>query len=265
MDVKVRAMVDLQDREATVAAIREALQRFETDAPPPAVAVDLLRQLHEQLADSGPFEFGLRWRRAVEISGRELGRLESDVLSVRSALAALEVFFANGSGWRWWWLSASIEQKVLTGILAPFLLLCLLLWWLLFWPLIALQRRRSVLGDPRSAAVSPELRDRLLFATTCRSSRGGSDRRRLIVATDRGIVIGKPEHTRVRIECEIPYPQVRKQRTGDRNSLLAIRAPDNSEDYIVGFVSTMEAIVQQHTKSEREGKAAPPNHPGDQR
>jgi hypothetical protein len=243
MGVKVRVMVDIRDREATVAAIREAQQQFEKDAPPPAAAVELLGQLHEQLGDSGPFEFegpseaipafrANRWGSALEISGKALERAESDsspraARRVRSSLAALEVFFENGPRWRWTWRST---PKVAIVILAPVLLPLLAVVLLFGWPYEELQRRRSgVLRDPHSAAVELELRDRLLFAKTT------VDRRRLIVATDRGIVIAKPEDTRVRIECEIPYPKVRAKRTGEKGKHLAIRATDSSEKYTMFF------------------------------
>jgi hypothetical protein len=252
MGVKVRAMVDIRDREATVAAIREAQQRFEKDAPTPTVAVELLGQLHEQLGDSGPFEFGGPtarltgwqggWGLALAISGEALALAESDssphaARRVRSALAALEVFFANGSWWRWTWRT-SAHKVFLVIFVFPLLALGAVLWVFLLpflWPLGMLQRRRSgVLRDPRSAAVALELRDRLLFAKTT------VDRRRLIVATERGIVIAKPENTRVRIEREIPYPNVRAELSVAGSGMearqqLEIRATDNSEMYTMSF------------------------------
>jgi hypothetical protein len=44
----------------------------------PAVAVELLGQLHERLADSGPLEFRASWAKAVEICGEALERARSD-------------------------------------------------------------------------------------------------------------------------------------------------------------------------------------------
>jgi hypothetical protein len=64
-------MMDLSDREAIAARLREAQRQFERGGPVPIMARDLLQELAHALADSGPREFD-QWLDAVRCAERGL-------------------------------------------------------------------------------------------------------------------------------------------------------------------------------------------------
>lgn len=244
VDVKVRVTVDVRDWDATVAAIRETRRRFEKGAPPPRAAVELLSQLYDQLADSGPLELGHRWgdgawALALEICQQahqcaESGCSPKAARRVRSALATLEAFFADSRWWLWWWRSGSTVDKAMHMIYAPLTIPLLIV----LWPLLALggkggARRRNVLSDPGSAAVSLELRGRLLFAAATDD--------RLIVTTDRGIVIARRETTGLRVECEISFRALIAKKTSDTNH-LTVFTTDRSSSYAVDSADLVKIL-----------------------
>ena len=243
VDVKVCAMVDVQDRDATVAAIRDVRRRFERGAPPPRAAVELLRQLHQRLADSGPFELGHRWLRALEICQQALERAESGssrraARQVRWALAALEAFFAN-SRWSWMWRSDPAHETVPMVIYAPLLIPLVILILALNVPISWLaDRRAGVLADLDAAARSLELRDRVLLAARCAGQ--PSRERRMMVATDRGIVVARAENTRVRVERDIPYRALIAKKASERN--VTIFATDRSSSYTVSSADLVKIL-----------------------
>ena len=225
-------MVDVRDRDDTVAAIRRVRRRFERGAPPPLAAVELLEELRAGLADSGPFEVGGKWTgndghwtRALEICQAAIDRAESgSSRRVRSALAALEAFFADS--WWWRWRSDSTFNNAMLVLWAPLTMPLLVFLTLVFRLMRAearMARRAGVLADPASAAVSLELPDRLLLAIA-------SDRR-LIVATDRGIVIATGDARGLRVVWQVPYREVVAKKTS--HGSVTIVAPDRSSSYPV--------------------------------
>ncbi|MGN6868665.1 MAG: hypothetical protein ACTHMY_09710 [Solirubrobacteraceae bacterium] len=100
-------MLDVRDRSSILAALRDAGRRFEKGAPPPLVVRDLLHELADALADSGPFELDVQsgaWLGAVAAANRgvaSLGELSPSRASRQTgrSIRELQWFFARKQGW----------------------------------------------------------------------------------------------------------------------------------------------------------------------
>ncbi len=83
-------MVDLEQPDQLVLLIKETLRRFETGAPPPVGARELLQKLSDGLTAGGSSEGGLsplQWRAAREIAAEGVAGLKDDRREVQGRQA----------------------------------------------------------------------------------------------------------------------------------------------------------------------------------
>lgn len=100
-------MVDVSDRGAIVAALRDAQRRFEKGAPVPRVAEELLRELADALANSGPSELGVTseaWLAAVDAAALGIANTDAEppsptVRRAKRSLRKLDLFFRRKHTW----------------------------------------------------------------------------------------------------------------------------------------------------------------------
>ncbi len=117
-------MIDIRDANAMVTRLRGAQLRFERGAPVPRPARELLNELGEALADSGPLELDVtadKWLKAVRAAARgvETGDANPSSKTVRRtqhSLRELELFFARKDPW---WLNLIGSVCGIVGLLIP--------------------------------------------------------------------------------------------------------------------------------------------------
>jgi hypothetical protein len=96
-------MLDMRDRDVVVAKLCDAQRRFERGGPVPLVARELLHDLADALADSGPLELDVTaesWLNAVRAVDRGVSSADADpstktVRRAKRALRSLERFFGS--------------------------------------------------------------------------------------------------------------------------------------------------------------------------
>ena len=94
-------MIDIRDSKQVLAALLEAKRSFENGAPVPYEVRELLNELAEALADSGPFELDVlssTWLDRIESAKR--GAAAESVRATRRAIRELTQFF-GGRDWTW--------------------------------------------------------------------------------------------------------------------------------------------------------------------
>ena len=221
-------MIDVRDAKAMLARLRDVQRGFEKGGPVPHIARDLLSDLVDALADSGPLELSVspsEWLSSMTSAERGLAAADdpSSTKAVRRAqrsIRALRRFFGDGS-WTWRdWLAL------------PFLLAfwAMMLIWVV--PLIALcllieKASKRYHPDVRKTVTWLDLSDRVLFAHPVKGTRFAASspaRVRLgayvhpvLVATDRRLILAAPsselpvpsDRQRFSIAWEIPYPCLR--------------------------------------------------------
>ena len=234
-------MIDIRDRDVTVANLRDAQRRFERGAPVPVVARELLRELADALTDSGPLELDVtaeKWLKAVRSADRGAESADANpspktVRRAKRSLRELERFFAREDRWQ----NLMAWGRVIVILLIPVAIvvhshdkLRALMWiaiviggLTLLGFLIAIYERRYE-PNVRAAATWLDLPDRQLFAHVV--SADSKDRlharstllyvRPVLIATDRRLVLARAARTapgstdrhEFEFGWEIPYSDI---------------------------------------------------------
>jgi hypothetical protein len=221
-------MIDIRDKKQVLAALRQAKRSFEKGAPVPYEARELLDELAEALAGTGPFELGVsscRWLERIDWAKRGLAAANdhSSAKAVRRTRAAIHELTRSFGGMDWTWIERLMMPFVIVATL--YTVICMLV----FVPLIVLVIlfRKRYLPDVRKVVTTLELPDRVLFAQPVRATRvpACSPRRArfgayvhpVLVATDRRVVLAEPtsdlparrDRQRFSITWEASYSRIR--------------------------------------------------------
>ena len=248
-------MIDIRDSKQVLGALLEAKRSFENGAPVPYKVRELLNELAEALADSGPFELDVlssTWLDRIESAKR--GAAAESVRATRRAIRELTQFF-GGRDWTWF-----------DRFLMPFLLVLVLTMLPFAVPLglVALLIDHFItqryLPHVRKVLTTLELPDRVLFAHVVGATRPpacsplrarfGAYVHPVLVATDRRLLLAEPasdlpvhrDEQRFSTTWEIPYSRIRS---------AASRASCDSQ---IVTVNTDERISEYKLPS-REGEA----------
>lgn len=247
-------VIDVRDSKAVLGRLRRAERAFERGAPVPIAARELLDELADALADSGPLE--LRASTSCWLSGVDSARTGAEaandseqprkaVRHARKSIRELKALFGGHSmtwyGWLWVPWVALVVGLTLIFVL-PMLLLVTLIDWV----------KRRYLPSVRQVVSALEVEDRALFAHTV-SATGpavkSTKRIRLrayvhpvLVATRTHLLLAEPSSERpVRpdqqhfaIAWELPYARIqsfssRALWTGETE--LNVRAPQHHVAY----------------------------------
>jgi hypothetical protein len=240
-------VIDVRDGDAVLGRLRQAERAFERGAPVPSAARELLDELADVLADSGPLELGVTawlWLSGVESAreGSEAGHdAEQSRKAVRLAKKSIRelkpLFGGHCLTWYdWLWLPWVVLVALPTLIcVLPVLPLVLL---------IGLVKKRY-LPSVRQVASALELEDRALFAHPVSASAVNSARRTrlrafvhpVLVATKTHLLLAdpfselpvRPDQQHFSIAWELPYARIqsfssRTLRTGE-TELVTVTAP----------------------------------------
>jgi hypothetical protein len=96
-------MIDIRDRDGIVAGLRDAQRRSERGAPVPIAGRELLRELADALADTGPRELGVtseKWLNAVRaaevgVASADSARSSKMMRRTKRSIRELERFFSR--------------------------------------------------------------------------------------------------------------------------------------------------------------------------
>jgi hypothetical protein len=213
---QTRRMIDIRDREATIATLRAARRAFARGAPVPLAARELLRALVDGLADSGPLELDVtsaRWLGAVRSAERGAAYATADrsrntVRRAKRSLRRLELFFAGKQ--TWWgrltqWSAVAIVAMIPLGIVGgSHDKLTASLWVAaVIGAFVGLEAFTRRYRPPASKATTClGLPDRQLLALSVNASRAdvrslaraklGAYVHPVLIATDRRLVLARP-------------------------------------------------------------------------
>lgn len=209
-------MIDIRDRDAVVARLRDAQRRFEKGGPVPHASGQLLGELADALAESGPLEMNVpssSWLSAVRTAERGVANTDAEpssktVRRAKRSLRELELFFSGKDTWR--------GKLVLPGAIAILVVIPALIvvgshdkLRAVLWT-AGVIAALCVLGflwdryepDVKRAATWLDLPDRQLFAHPVKASTSdvksfaraklGAYVRPVLVATDRRLVLARP-------------------------------------------------------------------------
>ena len=246
-------MIDVRDGDALLGRLRQAERAFERGAPVPIAARELLDELADVLADSGPLELGVtasRWLSSVESArqgaeaGHDAEQSRKAVRLAKKSIRELKPLFGghNLTWYDWLWLPWVVLVALLT-------LLCVLP----ILPLIVLisvvQKRH--LPSVRQVVSALEVEDRALFAHPVAASAVNSGKRTRLRAYVRPVLVATKTHLLLAeafselpvgtdqqhfsIAWELPYARIqsfssRTLGTGD-TELVTMRAPRHDLAY----------------------------------
>jgi hypothetical protein len=193
-------MVDVLDAKPMFIRLRDAQGRFERGAPVPLAARELLDELVDALADSGPLELQVTpeaWLASIKsaeagIAAADDGTSPKSVRRAMRSIRELKRFF-GGRHLTWYdFLFLPVGLAVVIWVL-PLVVVFVLI-------------EKRYVPDARKVAVGLEMPDRLLFAHAVRAARSevqSAARARLgayvhpvLIATDRRVVLAQPPSER---------------------------------------------------------------------
>lgn len=249
-------MIEIRDTNAMVTRLRDAERRFEKGASVPHATRELLNELLDGLAESGPLELGVTpeaW--LSSISSAELGIAAADdslsakaVRQSEQSIRELRRFFGGSDDLTWVdWIVLLVFLPFLP--MALFQAVCLSPFWLPAVLIKAFKRRH--VPDVREVATGLELPDRLLFAHAVKASRpevGSALRAKLgayvppvLIATDQRLVLARPPSLLPRqpgqfaVAWDVPYSRIRSfsSRTvaGGGSEVVTVQTPEREITY----------------------------------
>ncbi len=221
-------MIDIRDANGMVARLRDVQRRFEKGAPVPHAARELLVELLDALADSGPIELGVTptaWLDSIDWAERGITAADASpspktVRQTKRSIRELKAFFGQRD-WIW-------SDWLVLPFVALFLLSQLIFMGPVLLPVFVLIYvfERRYIPNAREVAIGLELPERLLFAHAVKRARSeapSATRARLgayvhpvLIATDRRVVLAQPSSERpfrsrqhrFAVGWEIPHPYI---------------------------------------------------------
>ena len=236
-------MIDVRESDQAIARISDAHRRFEKGGGVPNATHELLVELHDALADSGPLELGIpprQWLRAQERMSRAVKSFGDDRIEVqisdaeRGLRAARRVFrLAEWSArWRRWsggttralriqfaavWILAGIAGAVLESVFQPggfhliFLAvgpIVLAFVWLALVRDTTARLSDAALGREAAEEVAGDQRALVALRLVSESPRTALE---LAIATDRQVIVARRVlHERWEVRWSEPYTQIER-------------------------------------------------------
>jgi hypothetical protein len=272
-------MIDICDAATMVTRLREAERQFEKGAPVPHAASELLDELLDALADSGPLELHVTpeaWLGSIRSAERGIAAADdgSSPKSVRRAKRSIRelkrLFGARDSA-----------REVL--LLLPLVLLAILMLPLVLAVMLIERLTRRYVPDARKVATELGLPDRLLFAHAVKAARSevkstararsGAYVHPVLVATDRRLVLAQSPievpvgsgQQRFAVGWEIPYCRIRSFATetifrgDDEREVVTIQAAEREIIYKMpnGAGKALAAILSRRAPEAVNGPVAP--------
>jgi len=221
-------VIDVRDGNAVLGGLRHAERAFERGAPVPSATRELLDELADALADSGPLQLGVtasRWLSGIDSArqGAEAGHdaepSRKAVRRTKKSIRELKPLFGRHclTWYDWLWLPWSVLVVVLILILAlPILPLVML---------TGLVKKRYV-PNAREVVRALEVEDRALFAhpvsatrsavTSPKRARLGAYVHPVLIATKTHLLLAepsselpvRPDQQHFSIAWELPYVRI---------------------------------------------------------